>query len=95
MSLFERSSVHLRPGETVIKLGRCDGKVPGGEALGVKLSLPSGKDKIKWENKIKGEMVLTNNRLLIVGERGRLNSQEANSGKKDLFRKRKGKYDII
>ncbi len=71
MSLFDRSSVLLIPGETVVKLGRCDGKVPGGEALGVNLSLPTGKGKIKWE-KIKGEMVLTTNRLLIVGERGRL-----------------------
>ncbi len=72
MSLFEKSSVSLSPGETVIKLGRCNGKVPRGEDLGVKLSLPSRMvRKIKWV-KVKGEMVLTNNRLIIVGERGRL-----------------------
>ena len=73
MSLFERSGLILQPEEKVIKEGKCEGKVPGGEKLGIKYGIRGGwVKKIQW-NEVKGEMVLTNKRVL--GEKGRLRKE--------------------
>ncbi len=75
MSLFERSGLILQPEEKVIRRGKCEGKVPGGEKLGVKYGIRGGLvKKIQW-NEVKGEMVLTNKRVLVLGEKGRLRKE--------------------
>lgn len=72
MSLFEKSGIILEPGEKVLKSGKCKGKVPKGMGMRIKYGLRGGLvRKMEWED-VEGEMVLTTQRLIIVGEKGRI-----------------------
>jgi len=72
VSLFEKSGIILESGERVLKRGKCKGRVPKGMGMRIKYGLRGGLvRKTEWED-VKGEMVLTTQRLIIVGEKGRI-----------------------
>ena len=77
MGLFEEAGIILKSGEEIVKRAICKGKVPKGAFMGVKMGfLGRGglKRKVEWED-VKGEIVLTNGRLIIVGKRGRIRKE--------------------
>jgi hypothetical protein len=70
--LFEKSGIILESGEEILKRGKCKGRVPKGMGMRIKYGLRGGLvRKMEWED-VKGEMVLTTQRLIIVGEKGRI-----------------------
>ena len=75
MSLFEKTGLVLKPSETVVRTGKCKGKVPTEKSLRIKYGFHGGfGQKVEWEE-IDGELVLTNRRLVVVGERGRMRKE--------------------
>jgi len=67
MGLFEELGIVLKSGEKIIKRGRCKGKVPKRTKIVASAWTGALRIKVNWE-KVDGEMVLTNKRLIIVGE---------------------------
>jgi hypothetical protein len=73
LSLFDKAGLMLKPNETVVKTGKCSGKVPkerGQKMTGGLLSVHFAQ-KVEWED-VDGELVLTNQRLFVIGEKGRM-----------------------
>jgi len=65
----------LKPSETVVRTGKCKGKVPAEKSLRIKYGFHGGfGQKVEWED-VDGELVLTNRRLVVVGERGRMRKE--------------------
>ena len=76
MGLLEESGIILGNEETVLKQGRCKGRVPKGlemktSTLGVYLLRLKSKQKVEWEN-VDGELVLTSHRLFVLHKKGRI-----------------------
>ena len=70
--MFERAGIILELGEEILKRGKCKGKVPKGMGMRIKYGFWGGfVRKTEWED-VEGEMVLTTQRLIIVGEKGRI-----------------------
>jgi hypothetical protein len=75
LGLFEKAGVILKPGESIVKQGKCEGNCPKGMAMGWQGLLRGGfKEKLEWE-RVEGEMALTNKRLIIVGKKGMLKKE--------------------
>ena len=76
LSLFEKSGLVLRPNEAVVKSGRCSGKVPAETKKVMELGIASAqfKDKLQFQD-ANGDLVLTNNRLVVIGEKGRFRKE--------------------
>jgi hypothetical protein len=77
----------LKPNETLIRTSKCGGKVPKERGQKVTGGLTSVRftQKIEWED-VDGELALTNQRLIVIGERGRMRKEiipvlELNLGK--------------
>lgn len=75
MSLFEKAGIILEAEETILRSGRCKGKVPKGVEFRRNRITPLGifrvasKEKINWAD-VNGELVLTNQRALVLSEEG-------------------------
>ena len=63
LGLFEKAGIILKPREEIVKRGIFMGKIP----KGVKRSAWSGKLHLEWDYVDKGELVLTNRRLIAIG----------------------------
>jgi hypothetical protein len=63
LKLFEKAGIILKPREEIVKRGVFRGKVP----KGVKRSAWSGKPQFEWDYVGRGELVLTNGRLIAIG----------------------------
>jgi hypothetical protein len=75
LSLFEKSGLVLKPNEAVVRTGRCKGKVPTEKSLRIKYGFHGGfGQKMEWDD-VDGELVLTDHRLVVVGERGHMKKQ--------------------
>ncbi len=64
MDLFERAGIILKPGERIAKRGRCKGKI----LKGVGKSASTGEPRLEREE-VDGEMVLTDRRLVFLGQK--------------------------
>lgn len=66
----------LKPKETVLKTGKCSGKVPKerGQRKTEGLLIAGFAQKVDWED-VDGELVLTNQRLFVIGERGHMRKE--------------------
>jgi hypothetical protein len=63
MGLFEAAGIILKEHERIVKRGRFKGKIPGGPTTA--FSPFKIKKKVKWKKR-KGELILTNRRLVAV-----------------------------
>jgi hypothetical protein len=66
----------LKPNEAVVKTGKCSGKVPKGRGQKMTLGIMTAgfAQKVEWED-VDGELVLTNQRLFVIGERGHMRKE--------------------
>jgi hypothetical protein len=75
MSLFEKAGIILEAEETVLRQGKCKGKVPKGVEYRRNRITPLGifrvasKQKINWAD-VSGELILTNQRALVLANEG-------------------------
>jgi hypothetical protein len=65
LKLLEKAGIILKPREEIVKRGVFRGKVP----KGVKRSVWSGKLQFEWDYVREGELVLTNGRLIAIGNK--------------------------
>jgi hypothetical protein len=63
LGLFEEAGIILKPKEKIVKRGAFKGEVP----KGAKRSAWSGQLQLEWDYVRKGELVLTNKRLIAIG----------------------------
>ena len=75
MSLFEKAGIILEAEETVLRQGKCKGKVPKGVEFKRNRITPLGifrvtsKQKVNWAD-VSGELILTNQRALVLASEG-------------------------
>lgn len=69
MSLLEKSGMILEKGEQMVRRGDCEAKIPKDKNVLTFLA-----KKVEWQD-VKGELVLTSKRLIVVGEKGRIRKQ--------------------
>ena len=76
MSLFDRAGLVLKPNETVVKTGKCSGKLPKerGQRMAEGFRTTGFAQKVEWED-VDGELVLTNQRLFVIGEIGHMRKE--------------------